>query len=1274
VKCRNLLIPFLSILLALAPVLGLAPGEAQAAAGTRVAVIQSLKGTVTVKKAGGSKEFKAFAKMSLNEGDVLKTGKDSSAVLQFSNGSAADDRMTVAANTTLTFSKLSDKSGTRTKVSMWNGSAWVDVKSIATPKDEFTLETPTAVMGVRGTHLMVSVDPVTGATQLTVVAGVVNAQPAGGGEPLEVKPGDSALLAQDAAGSGEVIIAPADLDLLMQQSDSTIVEAIVAAAAEIVLENQEKMERYLEGADGAAELERMRSNIESLLGAIVDSAIRNGVITEERARELIAEAEAQTGVTVDLTKNTLTLTDEERARQEEQKRRQEELRSQAESERQAKEAERRQNETLMRALEEARRAKEEANRKAEEELLQSAEAAYLAQLSDEERQRFEQDRSLLAAVDGQAPAGMPSAGGSGSESSGGSGEGSSGDFVIPDKPMDDAWVAVMERMPVFTAQGQTLTSQLVEKVEYYYADYDYIYTYRTFAGAGAAEVQLELDFKDFLEVTSYNNNSLVYYPDVKIVTGYDYDPYSGYSYPVYKETTLINKNEDEKRYTFNIPLESAYTLVEATFNAYGYDPGEDIDRFEEDLIRIVIVRGTPAPVDLGFADFTVGYFDEPPGYFPVLLTGDEIFAMAGKDAKNRDLFTMAQMNSIYATYNVRPQGWPKDQKLHNSGLDTYVLSWEENGEWHGYDDGLYRLEVEVTDLARLFPAKTYTMYLWRGSEVPASFAGVELESPQSLIKNTDEREPNLYYIEAADPDVTSIQISPVSPGSLTLQGVYGSDGTPLTANQGYYSIDPEGGGIWAVYTNSDNEKFAYAIVVLPNVSLEFVNVEESDGTDIGIAYVNGADEFYFAVPENVTVVMLTPTFKNDQSIYKVSVNGENVDYWAGSRESINVNYDTTKLVEITIETMAKAKTYKLHLTNEPVLCMGKNDTSLPAGLNCVTARYGFGTPDNFINWVPLDGGTEQQQSYFAYLPEDAQAVLFSFETDANLVQPHPVLTTSLHDNVCVIYDPSSICMDTVPNGEHWFKLTYTINDGGFLKDYEITFYVLVGKFFGEISYNGQPFHEQDLYYYYPIPAYRFFGMVDASDVTLDLYPDFPANDLNVSVFKNTSGQLDLYNNRIELNGLWYGMNSFEIYVEDRLGRTDKEYYLDVWRGSDIDIKIEYTVTGSVYTIDVDDLPLSGEQAGFWKQFSSLTLAHEKEDIDELRFIIHDDPNYGFLYKLISGYAVKTAEYDPVNKHHVIVFSKEELEDFMDIEIRIEDARDYTFFYYFFYMIIPNPSG
>ncbi|WP_212963381.1 FecR domain-containing protein, partial [Cohnella xylanilytica] len=69
----------------------------------------------------------------------------------------------------------SNKKGSVTKVSMLKGTVWSDVKSIRNKDDEFQLETPTAVMGVRGTHFLSAVDPNTSATNLTVFAGVVRA-------------------------------------------------------------------------------------------------------------------------------------------------------------------------------------------------------------------------------------------------------------------------------------------------------------------------------------------------------------------------------------------------------------------------------------------------------------------------------------------------------------------------------------------------------------------------------------------------------------------------------------------------------------------------------------------------------------------------------------------------------------------------------------------------------------------------------------------------------------------------------------------------------------------------------------------------------------------------------------------------------------------------------------------------------------------------------------------------------------------------------------------
>ncbi|MDG0794492.1 hypothetical protein OMP38_29390 [Cohnella ginsengisoli] len=108
---RKLSMYLLAALLLLLPVSAAFGGKAQAASSSRIAVIKQLSGDVQVQKAGGSKQFKAFAKLSLNQGDKLITGSKGSAVLQFSNGTSEDDKFTVGENATLTFSKLSDKKG-----------------------------------------------------------------------------------------------------------------------------------------------------------------------------------------------------------------------------------------------------------------------------------------------------------------------------------------------------------------------------------------------------------------------------------------------------------------------------------------------------------------------------------------------------------------------------------------------------------------------------------------------------------------------------------------------------------------------------------------------------------------------------------------------------------------------------------------------------------------------------------------------------------------------------------------------------------------------------------------------------------------------------------------------------------------------------------------------------------------------------------------------------------------------------------------------------------
>ncbi|MFC5470027.1 FecR domain-containing protein [Cohnella suwonensis] len=354
---------FLSFIIGFSAI-GSFEGESSAAS-SRVAVIKELKGSVKVKKAGGSKEFTAFAKMSLSEGDILAVGANASAVLAFANGPSEDDRMTVSANSTLTFSKLSNSKGTTTKVSLFNGKAWVDVKSISSKNDEFTLETPTAIMGVRGTHLLVTIDPVSGATHLTVAAGVVNTKTTDPSNPDEqnVYPTQNALISKDNKEQSEVTIAVADVELLMKKLDGTIASAILKAGGEIQLENDRKMKQYLDElapSSNDPENDRIKTNVESILGAIADQALNNGLITRARLNEILAEVKAQSGTDIDLNKKTITLSDKEKLAQKEQRKKDEEARQRAIKQKEKEEKERHQE--LAEKLEKESKEKEEKNK------------------------------------------------------------------------------------------------------------------------------------------------------------------------------------------------------------------------------------------------------------------------------------------------------------------------------------------------------------------------------------------------------------------------------------------------------------------------------------------------------------------------------------------------------------------------------------------------------------------------------------------------------------------------------------------------------------------------------------------------------------------------------------------------------------------------------------------------------------------------------------------------------------------------------------------------
>ncbi len=145
----------------------------------RQAILSSLSGTVEIQVNKSNLWRQAKAKMFLKEGDKIRTGKRSKAVLLFEDGS----RTQIAAETTLAMSSLA------APVTLSQTSGRTRHK-IAKAGRGFTLRTPTAVCSVRGTEFEVGVAG-GGETNLKVDEGIVNGMKTATGESMDVGAGQS---------------------------------------------------------------------------------------------------------------------------------------------------------------------------------------------------------------------------------------------------------------------------------------------------------------------------------------------------------------------------------------------------------------------------------------------------------------------------------------------------------------------------------------------------------------------------------------------------------------------------------------------------------------------------------------------------------------------------------------------------------------------------------------------------------------------------------------------------------------------------------------------------------------------------------------------------------------------------------------------------------------------------------------------------------------------------------------------------------------------------
>jgi hypothetical protein len=417
---------FLTLLasVALAPI-----GERAAAASVRIASIVSVSGTVEVKKAGGKKYFKAYKDMPLNAGDHLKTGDKSSVTIRVQDRS---DEATLGGGSSLYISELRDASGKKkSNFTLWTGSMWVKASTLVSTEDEFEVETPTAVMGVRGTNLFVTVDPLTGESMFMIASGVGQVFSKNNGKnddrPSTIYPSQMLNTYFDEkkqSEKDEVVFV--NLEQFVQGAGPGVIEAIIRNKAAIDKENEELLERLRQGlgpnnsldpekADGLNiksidDLERVRQNLEHFVANAVKEAIKQNKVDADAIRKLVEEANRSLDKKIDLDNaKEPVLTDKEKEQQrlaEQLKQQRDRLKQQQEQA--LAEQQKKQQELLAKLAEQARQ-KQEANQKILEEQKRKAEEEYLKKLEEEKLKAFlEAKKKLEEAAGTPTPATTPS--------------------------------------------------------------------------------------------------------------------------------------------------------------------------------------------------------------------------------------------------------------------------------------------------------------------------------------------------------------------------------------------------------------------------------------------------------------------------------------------------------------------------------------------------------------------------------------------------------------------------------------------------------------------------------------------------------------------------------------------------------------------------------------------------------------------------------------------------------------------------------------------------
>ncbi|MFK7696687.1 FecR domain-containing protein, partial [Paenibacillus sp. HJGM_3] len=379
---------------------------------SRAAIVVSLQGTVMVTKAGGSNSYRAFEEMSLNQGDHIKTEAGSSITLQIVD---QEDEVTIGENTELYISSLVEAAGgKKSKLKVWAGSLWFKVKKLVNAEDEFEVETPTAVMGVRGSNGYIETK--LGQIFAIMASGVLNASSTGNenedaSASANIYPGQQFTLPDSGAGvDPSVGVAPLNIEEFVSRANPAMIVQLIETIQQIAEENQTFIEQVGTGTkqvdpksgltlSDAGTLSQFGGNLTNLVANIAKVAKDTNKVDAKEMDTLIAKVnESLTGEKIDLANvkpfdKTIATDPEVLKAKEAELARLEAERKQKQDEARLQEEERaRQNAALLAQLEAEKAKQEEANRQAQQQQKQQTEETYKQGLGEAEKARFEADK------------------------------------------------------------------------------------------------------------------------------------------------------------------------------------------------------------------------------------------------------------------------------------------------------------------------------------------------------------------------------------------------------------------------------------------------------------------------------------------------------------------------------------------------------------------------------------------------------------------------------------------------------------------------------------------------------------------------------------------------------------------------------------------------------------------------------------------------------------------------------------------------------------------